>query len=85
MPIKSDNTMKVGYFRIFILITVKQLAMQLRVLLREAIKKKTRKFWTLFEKGGGSALQPNFLSEKSRDMCKVGERGGSRFLYGGPR
>ena len=33
MPIKSDISMKVRYFRIFFLITYKHLAMQLRVLL----------------------------------------------------
>ena len=34
MPIKSDISMKVRYFRIFFLITYKYLAMQLRVLLK---------------------------------------------------
>ena len=44
--------------------------------LREAIKKKkTTKFWTLSEKGGGSAPQPNFLSMKSMDMCIEGGGG----------
>ena len=37
-------------------------------------KRKTMKFWTLSEKGGGisTAPQPNFLSMKSMDMCIEG-------------
>ena len=40
-------------------------------------KKKTTKFWTLSERGGGSAPQPNFLSMKSMDMCIEGGGGWS--------
>ena len=37
-----------------------------------SLQTKTMKFWTLSEKGGGSAPQPNFLSMKSMDMCREG-------------
>ena len=43
--------------------------------IREAIKKKLRNFGHCLKRDGGSALQPNFLSMKSMDMCIEGGGG----------
>ena len=66
VQIPYDITFKlVGYESV-------QIEKQIKAI-REAIKKKkTTKFWTLSEKGGGSAPQPNFSSMKSMDMCIEG-------------
>ena len=47
---------------------------------REAIKQKTSKLWTLSKQGGGgvSAAQQNLLSKKGMDVCSGG--GGQRAL-----
>ena len=71
VQIPYDITFKlVGYESV-------QIEKQIKAI-REAIKKKkTTKFWTLSDKGGGSAPQPNFSSMKGMDMCTEGGGGWS--------
>ena len=72
VQIPYDITFKlVGYESV-------QIEKQIKAI-REAIKKKkTTKFWTLSDKGGGSAPQPNFSSMKGMDMCTEGGVGAPR-------